>query len=55
MALKIHLHVKFRAFGITFSEVDQNFVLPVALPGAVSTLPKKLYDQRGILLEYSIG
>lgn len=47
--LRIHLHVKFRAFFITFTEVDQSF--PISFIGASAIPAKVLYNDRGILLE----
>lgn len=46
--MRIHLHVKFRAFGITWGTYDNTIPLPIQ-GNAVKA--GKLIDERGILLE----
>ena len=51
--IHIHVHVKFRMFGVTFGEVDtvKDFPIPVPLP---KPIPKTvLFNDRGVLLEVS--
>ena len=47
--LRIRLKVKFRAFFITFAEMDQTFPITLGVPVAVP--PRVLYNDRGVLLE----
>ena len=49
--LRIHLHVKFRAFFITFTEYDQVWVFPVANAPARRLLS---WNSHGVLLEVDI-
>ena len=51
MVLRIWLKVKFRAFGITFGTLSQEFD-PIPLPIAVPVAPQTLLDfnERGVKL-----
>ncbi|MBN9503833.1 MAG: hypothetical protein J0H02_18800 [Armatimonadetes bacterium] len=51
--MKIHLKIKFRAFLITFANIDQTFDLAAMGFGLPSVGYHKFYDNRGILLEIS--
>lgn len=55
MTVKIHVKVKFRAFGVTFGTVDQTvpWVIPVAFP--ISGGKIVLMNDRGILIEVSLA
>ncbi len=46
--MKIHLKIKFRAFFITFANIDETFDLSLAVPAVGRRV---LYNDRGVLLE----
>lgn len=53
MSLNVHLHVKFRAFGVTLSEYDREWSVPIPIPSlpqvpAGSTLLS--VNERGVSL-----
>ena len=52
MILHIHLHVKFRAFGVTFGVTDFTHALTeIPLPAMPPIAKKALFNARGVLLE----
>lgn len=51
--MRVHLKVKFRAFGITFGSIDEWFTVELGMaPPPIDII---LYDRRGVYLRLVIG
>lgn len=49
--MRLHLKVKFRAFGITFGNIEKYWTLDEISPFMALIRPKILFNDRGVLLE----
>ena len=52
MKLTVFLTIKFRAFGITFGNIDKKFTEPIPLPVPLPLrFDKILYNDKGVFLK----